>query len=81
MDDINIVIEHLKEYVDSHISTMREDKPNLAFFWRRYMDIYLNRIAKTLKQIESVNENEFMDRDFTREQIMLLYLMSDFKLT
>ena len=41
------------------------------------MDIYLNRIAKTLKQIESVNENEFMDRDFTREQIMLLYLMSD----
>tara|TARA_B100001063_G_C16583088_1_gene461737 strand:+ start:138 stop:377 length:240 start_codon:yes stop_codon:yes gene_type:complete len=77
MDDINILIEHLKQYVETQISFMREDKPNLAFFWRRYMDVYINRIIKILKQMESVNENEFMDKDFTREQIMLLYLMSD----
>lgn len=77
MDDINILIEHLKQYVDSQITIMREDKPNLGFFWRRYMDVYLNRIAKTLNQLQSINENEFMDRDFSREQIMLLYLMSD----
>ena len=77
MDDINVLIEHFKQYIDTQITTMREDKPNLAFFWRRYMDVYINRITKTLRQLESINQNEFMDTDFKSEQIMLLYLMSD----
>ena len=77
MDDINVLIEHFKQYLDIQITSMREDKPNLAFFWRRYMDVYINRLTKTLRQIESINQNEFMDTDFKSEQIMLLYLMSD----
>ena len=77
MSDINVLIQHLQECVESQISIMREDKPNLAFFWERYMDVYMDRVVRTLRQIESVNENEFVDHDFTREQIIMLYLMSD----
>ena len=77
MSDTNILLQNIKEHVNMQISIMREDKPNLAFFWERYMELYTEKINKVLKQIDLINNNEFIESDLSQEQIIMLYLITD----
>lgn len=76
-NDFDEIKNELNAYIENKLLIMKITKPNLAFFWRNYLNKYIIHLSKLIGQMDYINSNINLDYDISREQIMMLYTLAN----
>ena len=73
MNNINALIQKIQSELHDEINIIKKEKPNIAIFWDKYLDEYINNFHSLIDRLYKVKSN---DIDLTMEQIMILYSLN-----